>query len=127
MVQTKNRYKADFHEADLQGADLYEANLQGANLQGADLQGANLYGADLRWANLQGANLQGADLDFSCWPLWCGSFNVILDKKQKRQLLYHVLINFDNNDREEQVIIKAGKDFANSFHRVTIKECKEIK
>lgn len=47
---------------------------------------ANLYEADLR-----GADLHGADLDFSCWPLWCGSFDVKLDAEQQKQLLYHLL------------------------------------
>jgi hypothetical protein len=90
---------ADLQGADLQGANLQGADLQGANLQGADLQGANLQGADLQGANLQGADLQGADLqgadlrganiDFSCWPLWCGSLGVSIDEKQARQLFYH--------------------------------------
>ena len=78
-------------KANLQDANLQRANLQRANLQGADLRGANLQGANLRGANLRGANLQGADLDFSCWPLWCGSKNVNLDKKLQAQLLGHII------------------------------------
>lgn len=41
-------------------------------------------------ANLQDANLQGANLDFSCWPLWCGSRNVRVDMLVVYQLLAHV-------------------------------------
>ena len=29
----------------------------------------------------QGANLRGADLDFSCWPLWCGSLRAKADDR----------------------------------------------
>ena len=57
-------------------AYLRGANLSGADLSGAYLRGAYLRGADLSGANLRGADLRGADLDFSCWPLWCGSLAV---------------------------------------------------
>ena len=66
--------------ADLTEANLTEANLTRANLTGADLTGANLTGADLT----------GANLDFSSWPLWCGSLTVIVDVDQARQLAYHL-------------------------------------
>lgn len=68
------------------GADLF-----GADLLGANLHDANLRGADLLGANLRGANLRGADLDYSCWPLWCGSLDVKIDKHIFCQLLYHTL------------------------------------
>jgi len=45
-------------------------------------------------ANLQGADLQGADLDFSCFPLWCGSFGIKDDGRLFKQLLSH-LARFD--------------------------------
>ncbi len=47
--------------------------------------------ANLRGADLQVADLRWADLDFSCWPLWCGSFNVKVDKRIASQLAYHFL------------------------------------
>jgi hypothetical protein len=37
------------------------------------------------------ANLRGADLDFSSWPLWCGSTKVFTDARQSKQLVYHAL------------------------------------
>ena len=40
--------------------------------------------------DLSGANLRGANIDFSCWPLWCGSFGVKTDIEQIRRLLYHI-------------------------------------
>ena len=53
---------------------------------------ANLQEADLREANLRGADLRGANLDFSCWPLWCGSKNVKVDKKIAAQLAAHFCV-----------------------------------
>ena len=80
MTGTKllERYKAG--ERDFSRADLHEANLHGA-----DLRWANLHEADLRWANLR-----EADFDFSAFPMWCGSFNIICDKRLVAQLLYHL-------------------------------------
>ena len=80
MTGTKllERYTAG--ERDFSGADLHEANLRGADLHEANLRGADLRGADLR----------EADLDFSVFPMWCGSFNIICDKRLVAQLLYHL-------------------------------------
>ena len=108
-------------------ADLSDANLQGANLCGANLQGANLCWADLRGANLRGANLQGADVDFSCWPLWCGSLNVKIDKRIFCQLLYHALrAGQSADDPEVKKIFEIPEvvNLANQFHRVD--ECGKI-
>ena len=110
--------------ADLRWADLRWANLRGANLTGANLTGANLTGADLTGANLRGANLTGADLDFSCLPLWCGSFDVKVDEKIAWQILYHFCrLDCDSDDFKEVKNIVA--EYANKFHRVD--ECGEIK
>ena len=119
---------ADLRYANLQGADLQYANLQDANLQGADLQyadlqDADLQGADLRGVNLLNADLRGAFLDFSCWPLWCGSLDVKVDARIARQLAYH-FCRLDCDDPEYQAAREAMKDFANQFHRA--EECGEI-
>ena len=95
-----------------------QANLRGANLQDADLQGANL-----RNANLRGANLQSADLDYNCWPLCCGSFNVIVDKKIAAQLAYH-FCRLICDDEEVKASQKALYPLANQFHRV--EECGKL-
>ena len=85
-----NLQGANLQEACLQGADLQWADLRGANLQGADLQGANLRGAYLRSAYLQGADLRGADLDYTSWPLYCGSKGVKVDARIAQQLAAHL-------------------------------------
>lgn len=55
----------------------------------ANLHGANLRNANLSNANLHGANLIGVDLDYSCWPLWCGSTAVKADATIVGQLMFH--------------------------------------
>ena len=113
-LQRANLRGANLRGAELQGANLQRANLQRANLQGADLQGADLRGANLQGTNLQGADLRGANLDFSCWPLWCGSQNVKIDEKQAKQLFAHVL----NVAGKWIGATKKQIDFANSFHQI---------
>ncbi len=129
-----NLTDADLRGADLRGANLRGANLMGANLRGADLRGANLRGADLRGANLRGANLRGADLrganlrganiDFSCYPLWCGSLGLKADKRLACQLAYH-LCSMQCDDAEYIKMRNSILGFANKFHRVD--ECGELK
>lgn len=118
---------ADLRRADLSGADLRGADLRGADLSGADLSVANLSVADLRWANLRGANLIRADIDFSCWPLWCGSLNVNIDKRIFCQLLYHTLRagqSVDDPEVKRLFEIPEIVNLANQFHRV--EECGKI-
>ena len=117
---------ADLRGADLNGANLKDADLNGANLRGADLNGANLKGADLRYANLKGADLRGADLryadlrganiDFSCYPLWCGSLGLKADKRLACQLAYH-LCSMQCDDTEFVKMRNSVLSFANQFHR----------
>ena len=120
---------ADLNRADLNRANLFGANLFGANLFGADLFGADLFGADLGRASLNEADLRradlcGADLDYSCWPLWCGSLDVKVDARIARQLAYH-FCRLDCDDPEYLEARKAIAEFANKFHRVD--ECGRIK
>jgi len=87
--------RANLVGAHLVGAHLEWANLERANLVGANLVGANLERANLEWANLErahlvGANLVGAILDFSCFPLWCGSFTAKADDRLVLQLFAHI-------------------------------------
>jgi hypothetical protein len=97
-----------------------EYDLRGANLTCADLTGANLRGADLTGANLRGADLRGASLDYSCWPLWCGSLGVKVDKRIACQLAYHFCF-LVCDDPEYIAARNSILDFANQFHRVA--EC----
>ena len=113
----------DLKGADLSGADLRGADLMGANLMDTDLSGADLREADLRGANLMGANLNGADLDYSCYPLWCGSLHIKADKRLACQLAYH-LCSLQCDDAEYIKMRNSILDFANQFHRVC--ECGKL-
>ena len=94
-----------------------------ADLRRADLRRADLRGADLRRADLRRADLRGADLDFSCWPLWCGSLAVKVCKRIAVQLAYH-FCRLDCDDPEYIAARNAILDFANQFHRVD--ECGKL-
>ena len=82
--------RADLRSANLRGANLRSANLRYANLRSANLQRADLRDADLRGADLQVADLRDADLDYSCFPLWCGSKGMKIDRRLFLQLLAHI-------------------------------------
>ena len=128
-----NLSRADLREADLRGVRLSEANLSRADLREADLRGvrlseanlsrADLRGADLRGAYLSKANLSRANLDYSSWPLWCGSLDVKVDARIARQLAYH-FCRLDCDDQGYLEARKAIAEFANGFHRVD--ECGRI-
>ena len=109
----------DLSDANLSGADLSDANLSGADLSGADLSDANLRGA-----NLSDANLSGADLDYSCYPLWCGSLHLKADKRLACQLAYH-LCSMQCDDADYIKMRNSILGFANQFHRAD--ECGELK
>ena len=115
---------ADLSNANLRGADLRGADLSNANLRGADLSNANLRGADLRGANLNDADLRGANLDYSCYPLWCGSLHLKANKRLACQLAYH-LCSMQCDDADYVKMRNSILGFANQFHRVD--ECGELK
>lgn len=100
---------ANFRGANFRGADLRGANLRGANLQGADLQGADLQGADLR----------GADLDYSAWPLCCGTKNVKINARIFYQLAAH-LCAVDIDDEECTDAQAMLMPIAIRFHHATM-------
>ena len=119
-----NLSRANLSDANLRGANLSRANLSDANLSRANLSDANLRGANLRGANLRGANLRGANLDYSCYPLWCGSLHLKADKRLACQLAYH-LCSMQCDDADYIKMRNSILGFANQFHRVD--ECGELK
>ena len=91
-----------------------EYGVGGRNFSGADLRDVDLSGANLSGANLWCANLSGADIDYSCWPLWCGSIGVKIDERQARQLLAHAF----NVAQPYCQPTEEQKAFMNEFHRI---------
>ena len=100
----------------LRGEEGEQANLSGVNLREADLRGADLRGVNLRGADLQGADLQEANLDFSSWPLWCGSRGVRVDARIFRQLAMH-LCCVEVDDEECRAAQSALIPLAKKCHR----------
>ena len=84
----------------------------------------DLSNADLSNANLRDADLRGADLDYSCYPLWCGSLHFKADKRLACQLAYH-LCSMQCDDADYIKMRNYILGFANQFHRVD--ECGELK
>lgn len=63
-----------------------------------------------------GANLSGANLDYSCWPLWCGSKSVRVDANIAAQLAAHFCA-LDCKDKAYLSARKAVLKFAKTSHR----------
>ena len=122
------------HEGSGVRADLSNSNLSNSNLSRADLGGANLRGADLsdsilRGANLSRSDLRDSDIDYSAWPLWCGSLKAYVDDRIAIQLLYHTLSVVQHSpyvsDELKRALLTPGNiDAANQFHRVD--ECGKL-
>ena len=118
---------SNFRMANLRGSSLLGVDLSSADLTGANLQGANLREADLTGAHLYLANLTDANFDFACWPLFCGSLNVKIDKRIFCQLIYHALRagqSVDDPEVNRLFEIPELVNLANQFHRVD--ECGKI-
>jgi uncharacterized protein YjbI with pentapeptide repeats len=111
-----NLRHADLSGVDLRHANLHHADLSGVDLRHADLSGVDLSYADLRHADIRNANLNGAKLDFSCWPLWCGSLDVVVDAKIAAQLAYH-FCQVKCDDPEVKQVQEAMQVLASKFHR----------
>lgn len=109
------------------GINLRVADLSDMDLSDMDLSYTDLRGADLRGTDLRGTDLSGANLDYSCWPLRCGSLNAKIDKRLFIQLLYHtVRAGQSVKDEEVRKFLNMPEviALANQFHRVN--ECGKI-
>ena len=95
------------------------ANLQGEDLRRMNLRETNLREVDLWQTDLREADLRGADLDFSCWPLWCGSKGVKVDARIFRQLAMH-LCGVEVEDDECRAAQSALMPLAQKCHRANV-------
>ena len=73
----------------------------------------------VEFAVKSGASLNGASLDYSCWPLWCGTKNVKVDVKIAAQLAAHFCV-LDCKDEKYQAARKAVLEFAKTSHRAEV-------
>ena len=126
-LRDANLCNANLSEADLSEANLCDANLRYATLRHTNLSRANLRYVDLSGADLTIADLSGADLDYSCLPLWCGSFCADFDDRQIAQFAYHIVragLTSKNVSDKTKNELKKIISLANTFHRAT--ECGKI-
>lgn len=76
--------------------------------------------AELNEAELNHAALNGAELncvlDYSAWPLWCGSTKAKVSDRIAMQLAYHAICVMSKEQQERFLADPIG--FANGFHRV---------
>jgi len=118
MISTITQHDLDLHQKWINnepgGVKLVTA--YGKIVIGADLRGSNLSDADLSRADLSDADLIGADLDFSCWPLWCGSKGVKVDTRIAAQLAAHFCV-LDCDDPAYLAAREALMEFAKTSHR----------
>ena len=122
-------FKADLCRANLNEANLREADLRGANLSGADLCGANLREASLCGANLRDADLKDTILDFSCFPLGYGSFDMKADDRLVYQLVCHLThLAQDNMSDDAKEAIKTLDKWKSKFceYKDDIKKTEDV-
>ena len=103
--------------------------LNGNGGRRAVLNHADMRHTDLSHTDLSHANLRGTNLDYSCWPLWCGSLNAHIDTRLAVQLLYHLmrpcLVSEGVDDEFKKALFTPELiEWANKFHRV--EECGKI-
>ena len=129
-MQCANMRDADMQCADMQRANMWGANMRGANMHDANMHDADMQDADMRGADMRGANMRGANIDYSAWPLWCGSLKAHVDDRIAIQLLYHTLSvvqysPYVSDELKRTLLTEPVVDIANRFHRV--KECGALK
>ena len=81
---------ANLRGVDLRGTDMRGTDLRWAEMRGTDMRGTDLRGTEMRGTDLRRADLRGANLDYSCFPLWCGSEGIKLDRRLFLQLVAHI-------------------------------------
>lgn len=134
MTREELRKVLDGHKKWLNGeggkrADLSIANMHRADLRHVDLRHVDMRGANIHRADMHHADMRGANLDYSCWPLWCGSLNAHIDTRIAVQLLYHLMrpclvSEGVDEDFKKALFTPELIAWANTFHRV--RECGEI-
>jgi len=76
---------------DLSDADFTDADFTYADFTDANFTYAKCTDADFTYADFTNADFTDARIDFSSWPIWCGSVKAIVCDKIAKQLMYHAL------------------------------------
>ena len=116
VLRNTDLRNTDLTNAVLTGADLRNTDLRNTVLTGADLRNTDLTGAVLTGAVLTGADLTGADLDFSSWPLHCGSFKAKVNDRLVWQLICHLTrLDISGCSIKVKLAIEKLDDYKNEF------------
>ena len=115
--------RADLHDSILSSSDLRGSDMRSSILSSSDMRGSDMRGSILSGSILSGSDLRGSDLDYSVWPLWCGSLKAHVDDRIAIQLLYHTLSVVQHSpyvsDELKRALLTPGNiDAANRFHHV---------
>lgn len=129
-LRNVNMNRADMRGVNMQRANMLHADMQYANMQCAKMQHADMRHADMRSAEMQRTDMRGANIDYSAWPLCCGSLKAYVDDRIAIQLLYHTLSvvqysPYVSEDVKRTLLTRDVVDVANRFHRVD--ECGKLK
>jgi uncharacterized protein YjbI with pentapeptide repeats len=123
-LRSSNLRYSDLRYSDLRSSNLSYSDLSSSDLRYSDLSYSDLSSSNLRYSDLRSSDLSYSNLDFSCLPLYCGSFDMKVDKRIASQIAYH-FCRLVCDDEEVKQAQQAVKGLANQFHRVD--ECGEIK
>ncbi len=87
---------SDLSSSCIENCEFIDCNFYHCDMNNGCLTNSIFRDCDVRVVNLLMTDLTNTDfstsnIDYSTFPLWCGSFDVILDDEQKQQLLYHLL------------------------------------
>lgn len=129
-LRNVNMNRADMRGVNMQRANMLHADMQYVNIQCAKMQHADMRHADMRSAEMQRTDMRGANIDYSAWPLCCGSLKAYVDDRIAIQLLYHTLSvvqysPYVSEDVKRTLLTQDVVDAANRFHRVD--ECGKLK
>ena len=121
--QRANLRGSNLRDSNLRRSDLSRSNLRRSNLRGSDLRDSNLRGSNLHDSDLRGSNLSRSNLDFSAWPLWCGSLGTKCGHRLFSQLLYHLAsLDVSGADEKTKTAMTAVRalpgvnDFRDTYH-----------
>ena len=120
-----NLSRTALRDCDLRRCNLSDCNLSCSSLGGSDLTGANLSESDLHGCYLTGCDLSHASLRGSCWPLWSGSYDVIVDKQIAAQLAYHfcrLICDDDDVKVAQRMLAPLANKFRGAWEDGLIKE-----
>lgn len=85
----------EIESAYAEGSDFSATQFNSCNMDSCDMNNAILHGVQFcrcntRGMHLNGSDMTGANIDYSAWPMWCGSYGVKVDRRLFEQLVMHL-------------------------------------